>query len=554
MSEELTEMLKSETTVPPGGWRYRCAATGWTLDNPTGGMLEDKVKEVQKHNRANPGKELTDDPLEIRKQVINQTIANLKSIGANREVISVPKTLAPNGTSLSGPQGIIRRVAHVVANDLLGAKIIADWFGKGGHPVIPDIGQRRANACFECPRNSLKVRGGISQIAEVVRWSAEFMADAKLEVKGEEKLGTCTVCGCPLKTKIWVPFDVIDQDKKHKFPSNCWIESERRSSPPLPYDLTPYSYRQDLPEPPPITEQSGWRSGIFQVDTKPGEYWFNPGLIRMEGSLYLASRRMTHPAYKAEIVFLKLDENLKPVGREPLIYKPTYVDEHMEDGRCIPIPGKPNRFYLAASNFFISSNQHQALFEVEKVKEGFKVIREIRIVFGGNSASIGTQKKIEKNWQFFLIGNRVHFVYWIRPNHVVCEVEGNQVVNRWDTETYPTWAYGTPSGGTPPVLIGDLYWSFFHSHQKFTANHRRYFMGVYAFESKPPFRIKYMSKAPILAGTKAHPVTLWHHLVVFPTGAIYDQSKDEWLVTLGVNDCLNAWIKIPHGQLLETVA
>ena len=79
-------------------------------------------------------------------------------------------------------------------------------------------------------------------------------------------------------------------------------------------------------------------------------------------------------------------------------------------------------------------------------------------------------------------------------------------------------------------------------------------MGVYAFESKPPFRIKYMSKAPILAGTKAHPVTLWHHLVVFPTGAIYDTAKDEWLVTLGVNDCLNAWIKIPHGQLLETVA
>jgi len=40
-------------------------------------------------------------------------------------------------------------------------------------------------------------------------------------------------------------------------------------------------------------------------------------------------------------------------------------------------------------------------------------------------------------------------------------------------------------------------------------------------------------------------------LVVFPCGAIL--RNGEWLVTLGVNDCESAWIKIPHERLMETM-
>ena len=548
----MSESLRSETTVPAGGWHYRCSVTGWTLQNPTGGDLDAKVSEVLKHNMANRAKGLTLETEEIRTQITVQTIAHLKSIGAHREIIQVPKPSAPEEQSLLGPSGLMRRVAAVVANDSLGAKIITDWFGEGGHPVIHPIAERRSEACFSCPRNSRKARRVTGKIADVVKWAAGFKQKASLHVNRESELGSCTVCGCHLPTKVWVPKNILDADQEHKYPENCWITKERSLPDVKPYDLSRYGYSQGGEEPPAVTDQSGWKAGFFPIEAKSGELWFNPGVLRIDGALWLAIRRMTYPKYKAEIVFLKLDEQMRPVERKALQYRPTFADEHMEDGRMIAIPGNPHRFLLAASNFFISSKQHQALFEVDK---DFKVQREIRIEFGGNANAINQQKHTEKNWQFFYVGGtRLHFVHWIRPNHVVCEVEGNKVINTWETPTYPTWPFGPPHGGTPPVRVGDLYWSFFHSNHNFTPSHRRYFMGVYAFDAKPPYTVRYMSKLPFLSGTKSHPVTLWHHLVVFPAGALYDKEKDEWLVTFGVNDCASAWIKIPHSQLMRTVA
>lgn len=555
MSEPMVKMIRSETTVPAGGWHYRCAVTGWSLEHPHGGCLDQKIDEVLKHNRANVGKGLTLDPTEIRERILTQTVAHLVSIGANHELMEVPKALAPAAHRLLGPQGIIRRVAEVAANDLLGAKIIADWFGQGGHPVIHEIAEARGNICLACPKNELKERPGIEQIAAVVKWTAGFMNSAKLKLEHEDKLGSCAVCGCVLKTKVWVPAAVIDKDTTHEYPKHCWITKQRENPLPQQSDFTHFSYAENPMEPPSITDQTGWKSGIFHIDHPPGQYWFNAGILMLNGKLYLSSRRMCWPQYRADIVFVEINRDMKALGVQELSYTPTFQNEHMEDGRCIALPGKADRFLLAASNFYISSNQHQALFEVEKTAFGFRVVKAIRIEFAGNAKSIDRQIGMEKNWQFFIHNRVLHFVHWISPTHTVCEVVGEDVVQTWKTDMVPVWAYGRPSGGTPPVRVGNLYWSFFHSSQRVgTMDKKRYFMGAYAFDAKPPFQIRYMSKQPIMAGTRAHPVTLWHHLVVFPMGAIYDQITDEWLVTLGVNDCLNAWVRIPHQHLLQTVA
>ena len=133
-------------------------------------------------------------------------------------------------------------------------------------------------------------------------------------------------------------------------------------------------------------------------------------------------------------------------------------------------------------------------------------------------------------------------------------MDGDRVVNTWKTPTLLPWRYGFASGGTPPVRIGALYWSFFHSYRVFAPARRRYYMGAYAFDAEPPFAVRHVSRTPLLAGTDAHPLALWQHRVVFPAGALFDAATDEWLATLGVNDCRCAWMKIPHRELQASVA
>ena len=126
-------------------------------------------------------------------------------------------------------------------------------------------------------------------------------------------------------------------------------------------------------------------------------------------------------------------------------------------------------------------------------------------------------------------------------------------------ETYVThessqdWIFGEPRGGTPPVLIGSEYWSFFHSSLPWAGKGklRHYHMGVYAFEAKPPFRITRMTSRPILSGSHRDVLAEKKPLVVFPCGAIIKDG--EWTVSLGVNDLASAWIEIPHEQLLKLV-
>lgn len=549
--------LKSVTRVPAGGWYYRCPSTGWVLPNRTSGMLEQKAAAVLSHNQANPGKDLPTDIVVVTKQVHDQTVQHILETGmATSDIHQFPKAQAPVHRLftkvLPGPRSIIARVADVVANDVIGVRVLTDWFGKGLTPVPSPVAEKRAKACDVCPANTRKERPIEGAIAEAVRWAAAFKSNAELRVSNEENLGTCDVCGCPLKTKIWVPLKTINEDTSHVFPDECWITEERNLRNPQFHSLYDFAHSKNLPNPPPVTEQTSWPCGLISIPARAGELWFNGSIVRINGQLWIASRLMRYPNYLATIVFVRLNDAMEPQERVPIKYTPTFPGEHFEDGRCIPIPSKPGHFYLAASNFTLSSIQHQGLFEVDST---FRVTKAIRIEWGGNAKSIDRQRSTEKNWQFFIHEGRIHFVHWISPKHIVCEVEGEDVVTTHTTDTVHAWPFGTPHGGTPPIRIGDLYWSFFHSHQLFTPSHRRYFIGAYAFEAKPPFAVKYMSRCPFLGGTNAHPIAgdLWKHLVVFPAGSIYDQVKREWLLTFGVNDCDNAWIRIPHSELLQTV-
>jgi hypothetical protein len=61
-----------------------------------------------------------------------------------------------------------------------------------------------------------------------------------------------------------------------------------------------------------------------------------------------------------------------------------------------------------------------------------------------------------------------------------------------------SWKWGSLSGGTQAELIGDRYFSFFHSWYLAANGKRIYVLGACTFNTSPPFTMKEISPYPIL--------------------------------------------------------
>ena len=136
----------------------------------------------------------------------------------------------------------------------------------------------------------------------------------------------------------------------------------------------------------------------------------------------------------------------------------------------------------------------------------------------------------EKNWQFFEYGDELFAVYSIAP-HKILRIKDDHAEMAFESPTPAPWGPGTEMrGGSSPILIGDEWWSFFHSRYP----NRVYMMGAYTFENYPPFRIRRITPEPIKV---ADPVTKpkdQYTPVIFPCGSVL--NGDTWTVSCGVHD------------------
>jgi hypothetical protein len=69
--------------------------------------------------------------------------------------------------------------------------------------------------------------GVVASIASAIKSHTEAKLESKLEVMGEEKLKTCSVCACHLPLKIWVPIDFLHvtpelETALSEANPNCW--------------------------------------------------------------------------------------------------------------------------------------------------------------------------------------------------------------------------------------------------------------------------------------------------------------------------------------------
>lgn len=311
---------------------------------------------------------------------------------------------------------------------------------------------------------------------------------------------------------------------------------------------------------PSIQRQTPWPVGIFsfgKAEEPEKVAYFNPGLVERPDGLWLVTRRSENrPGITIgmnSLMAFKLDGYLAPMYGVPVKMMPRFPNEHFEDARAVQVNGTT---WVSCSNFIVFPHRPKELWTgsqitVAPVNDRWQAMDRFDPQYGNNAKPNRAAGDIEKNWLPFGSGGRLHIIYAATPNHVVVAFDEQMVpVETWETSFRHDWAYGHIRGGTPPVRMGESYITFFHSSiPLLTKYRRRYFMGAYEFDAQPPFKIRAMTREPILAGSDEDEWWPKKPLVVFPCGAVLQGPT--WLITLGVNDLKCAWIKIPHIDLMR---
>lgn len=255
---------------------------------------------------------------------------------------------------------------------------------------------------------------------------------------------------------------------------------------------------------------------------------FNPSITRWRGKLLIAWRKGW---FSARIWLGELSEDHRLLwGREMDFSRLWRLTEEdwLEDPRLVVAGDK----VLVVFTYVKRPDIFMALATLDDALE----VADCRIFDTAH-------RRWEKNWQFFEHDRVLRAIYYPNP-HTVGWKAGEEFRMPAAAGARLPWAWGEVRGGTPPVRVGDEYFSFFHS-----SLHCHYVAGFYAFEAKHPFRVTRWPTEPCMIAAKDQ----WRggHAVVFPGGAILENGK--WMVAFGWQDafCCLKWYD--HKALLATL-
>jgi predicted GH43/DUF377 family glycosyl hydrolase len=285
-----------------------------------------------------------------------------------------------------------------------------------------------------------------------------------------------------------------------------------------------------------------------------GNRHFNPGLaVTPHGRMLMAYRyHPNNPAAplitRLAICELNTTNGATVVGHSQVLELPLPSGlESQEDPRLFWHKGHLWLVYTEAYGYHGTWTCAMRLVRLEQHGGKWVVAHVVPLSYGDN---VGGR---EKNWQFFSYQDRLMFVYSIKP-HVVVEIDDTTglALGSWITNGIQGWAFGTLSGGTPPVLMHGEYVSVFHSAEPHRLRTRRYNASVYMFEAEPPFAILRCSK-PFVFASEADPFSpdvrgVTDPCVVFPGGAV-PAGGNALMLSLGVNDCSSSLLRLNLGKI-----
>lgn len=109
-------------------------------------------------------------------------------------------------------------------------RMLVEWHVKFGREVVPqEQAEKRAETCSRCPlRGNIAGCGGCEDAKDLKELVARMVGERK--TAADAYLGTCAVCGCALKAKIWLPYELLlkysGEVKLEDFPDHCWMRTE----------------------------------------------------------------------------------------------------------------------------------------------------------------------------------------------------------------------------------------------------------------------------------------------------------------------------------------
>ncbi len=322
-------------------------------------------------------------------------------------------------------------------------------------------------------------------------------------------------------------------------------------------DLIMKHFDTDVPTFQEQAEHEGWKAGLFDLPYgKENRLFFNPSIVEYDKQRWLIVRNCQFNPHKKPPYdsFSALDR-----------YQLDGTDIIPDSGTRIPLPlGKSKReqwedprildtgskLVLSCTNFIQGlGHAHIALAIMDK---SWNIQGINHPKYGHNGHDLPSNTEHEKNWTWFMHEGEMHMVYDMEPHTVVrCDSAASPQEEYQTDLPSDMWRHGRRRGGSNPVRIGDEYFAFYHSSLPWWRGRRRYYMGAYAFEAKPPFRITRSTSLPLLTGSKNNHRVLEFPLVIFPGGSLYNAKQQEHMVVFGVNDYQSGWTKISHEDLLE---
>lgn len=156
-------------------------------------------------------------------------------------------------------------------------------------------------------------------------------------------------------------------------------------------------------------------------------------------------------------------------------------------------------------------------------------------------------------YRILALNTKSHNLRAVHSSNHTNAAHKNAALSAWESR------WGTISGGTPALLIGKEYLTFFHSY--FVVDDKRFYVfGALTFENKPPFKITKISRYPIVhtsfytaatfGPTRVSPKI---HYVLFPGGFVVERTDGRDVVHLvcGENEEAVRLITIDKKTLLN---
>jgi hypothetical protein len=282
--------------------------------------------------------------------------------------------------------------------------------------------------------------------------------------------------------------------------------------------------------------------------------WFNPASVEWRGRHWLAYRTECSPRWlwsRLNLACLDQSGRVIPGSNRLLSLATQYGVWGAEDPR----------FTVWQDRLLLTYNDGSRMGLAEIGEDGSVLWSRVfrNASFSLDAAKLGGRR--EKNWGLFGVGEELFVSYWVSP-HVVyqCDEKKMRLGERWESPWSAPTGFGEIHGGSAPVAHDGWMWRVVHSRFPTPfADHvvDRYRLWLLAFEPKPPFRVRWFCKEPLVVGRPdgaRHPEQVPSHVVF--CGSLERREKG-WRIYFGEND---RWIRsgvIPDSLIekrLEKVA